>query len=158
MKALILLFIFGLSVEASEVENEVVTHEQFEKIQKQRELNETQVPYLPTENEIMGNPKKYVNKKFKVLILGDTIMGISGNKKFCNFTYTKLVDSTGFEEKTGFGLYFVESAKGIGCKRLMRIKGQDVSSVTLLVKFSSLARAPHKPSKIIPVLDVLKVE
>lgn len=158
MKTLILLFALSLNIQASEVENQVITDSQFKKMQKQIEARETKAPYLPFENEIMNNKKKYVNKSFKVLILGDTIMGFSGNSKFCNFTYVKVVEDTGLEDKTGYGTYFVESSKGIGCKRLARMKGQDISSITLLVKFSSLARAPHKPSKIIPVLDVIKVE
>lgn len=157
MKALILFLVFSSHVYA-ESENEVVTQEQFEKIQAEREAKETNVSYLPTSNELVNNPDKYGNKKFKVLVIGDTIVAPTGNSKACNFNYIKLVDDSGFENKTGFGHYVIESLKGIGCKRLIAIKGQDSSSITLLVEFVSFAKAPHKPSKIIPVLDVIKVE
>lgn len=156
MKFLILFFI-AFNV-LGQVENEVVTDEQFQKIQKERKAKKEKQPYLIRSVDLVRNAQKYAGKTFKVLVIGDTVVGFNAQNGSCGFNYLKLVDDTGFEDKTGFGQYYIESPKGIGCSRVTNIQGQDVSSITLIVKLTALADAPQNPAKTIPVLEILKVD
>jgi len=146
-------------LDKSKVENEVVSGKNNNKvIEAGSKDDKSKYQFILPANEYVKNYKPYMGKKYSVFIVGDTIVSPQGNKNGCAFNYLKLVDDTGFEHRTGWGQYYIESGKGIGCARLISIHGQDISTITLIVKFGGLVRAPQDANKIIPIFDVIGVE
>lgn len=147
----------------SQVENEPVTNSQFKKAQAEMRRVErkkaAKIPYLLPARVYVGNPKAFAKKKYRVLVIGDRILNLIGNSKACGFTYLKIVDQ-GFAGKTGSGNYYFESAKGTGCSRAVTIRGQDVSSVTLIVQISGTAQMVNKQGQkiIFPTFDIVGVD
>jgi len=141
-----------------EVESEVVTNKEFKKIQKEQAKKKEKVPFILNSSEYVKNQTKHLNKQFKVMVIGDTIIAPAGDKKACAFNYIQLTDDSGFEAQTGHGQYYIESLKGVGCSRLIDIHGQDASSVDLIVKFIGLSQSPQDPKKLVPVLEVVRVD
>ncbi|MEC7276480.1 MAG: hypothetical protein VXY34_10040 [Bdellovibrionota bacterium] len=138
-------------------EKEIITNKKFNKIQKRRK-SKFKGPYLLASHEYVSNPKRFMGRKYKILVIGDRIINLKGNKSSCAFNYLKVVNE-GFNKKTGKGNYYFESLKGIACSRAFNIKGQDVSSVTLVVQFDGISKGVNGlgQAMVIPVFKIVEV-
>jgi hypothetical protein len=139
-------------------ESEVVTEKEFKKHQKVQKKKQNKVPFISIANDYVNDPKFFMGKKFKVLVIGDTMIAAHGDSSACAFTYLKLVDDTGFEKEMGKGQYYFQSMKGIGCKQIMQTAGEEMSAVTLIVQFAGLGKMANNPSKMEPLFNIVGIE
>lgn len=144
--------------ENANVESEVVSQKAFKKHQKEQAKKKIKVPHIRIANDYIKNHKRFMGKKYKVLVIGDTMAGANGSSKACAFTYLKLVGGTGFEKEMGKGRYYFQSLKGLSCNTLIEMVGDDMSALTLIVQFIGIDKIPENPSKVEPLFNIVGVE
>lgn len=159
MKTLILLIsIFSFQVFA-EVENEPITAKQFDEMQEKQVKDEQKkaekVPALIGSHMFINEKEavKMVKNKYRAVMMGDQIIGLTGTIKSCSFNFLKVGEAVN-------GHYWIESSSSAICQRVRDMEGQDTASVTLILEFTDLADIDNGTggTKVIPIFNALSID
>lgn len=143
-------------------ETEVITNKEFKasqkKLQKVEKKKSAKDPAILPSVSLISQTKKHLGKTFRIMITGEGVMGIKPTKTGCDFQYMKL-DDGGFGAIVGDGRYYFEAGNLI-CHYVSEIEGQDVSSLTLKVKFVGLTDTVDRLGRkaTLPLLEALERE
>ncbi len=134
-----------------DVENEVVTKEEFktaQKEQKEAEKKASKHPAVLAAQTYLSNPKAHVGKKYRIMLLGDGVTGMNCKKGSCEFSYIRLNDA-GFGQKEGDGHYRLTCGSRKDCNAIEGIEGQDVSGLDAIVEFRGTVELTTKTGTVL---------